>query len=178
MASIDNIIKFTQQVSAEFPNMEPGEQARLGAKRAEEFETQEGERIESPSKGWSMSRQSIRAILEPSFIAGDYDITIDRHAFKQEHGIELTYQNLRSAFRAHFNDAYRVVIRETDLHFSVTREVKEQARSALDEESLRAVQVERARLCAAVDEVFKDPTPEHRALAMALKIVINNGGEK
>lgn len=170
MASIDNIIKFTQQVTAEFPDMEPGEQARMGARRAQEFEDSAADSTPASSKGSA----SIRSILEPLFKAGDYSITIDREAFEGEHGITLTYQNLRSAFRAYFTDTHRIVIRENALHFTVTREVKTQAAGAFDEQVSQAVQVERARVCDAMDELFGDSFRD-RTLLKALKIIVRNG---
>lgn len=173
-ASIDNVIKFTIQVSAEFPDMPPDEQARLGAQRAEEWEASGAEEAKQP--GARAGKQSIRELIENDFIAGGYDITIDREEFYEQHGIELTYQNLRSAMRAHYDDTYRVVIKENDVHFRLTRQVKAQAQGVFDEQIGQAVKAERARVCQAIERIFNG-SPRDNALLEALKIIVNNGGE-
>ena len=172
MADIQTIIRFTQQVAAEFPDMEPGEQARLGAKRAEEFEAQHDGR--TSADGTKIGKKSIRDIIEPAFLDGGFSITIDREQFLQEHGIVLTYQNLRSALRAYFDENHRVVIRVNDIHMTATREAKYDAPTGNEAAVEWALHAERLRICLAIDELFKDSIRD-RAFIMALKMIVNGG---
>lgn len=168
MASLENVIRFTQQIAAEFPHLDATEQARLATERADEFESRHGT---SQPGG---SGQSIREIIEPEFIDNGYSITIDREAFEEEHGIQLTYQSLRSALRKYIDDNHRLVIRENYLHFTVTRVVRQSSLEEFTTAVNGAIGVERARICGEIDELFGDSFRD-RALVKALKIIVNQG---
>lgn len=174
MANLDNVIRFTQEVAAEFPEMDAAEQVRIATERAEQYEASGQDTKPSRSPGAGGDGPSIREIIEPEFIDNGYSITIDRHDFQAQHGVSLTYQSLRSALRKYIGDNHRLVIRETEDEFTVTRVVRQASVEEFSTAVNGAIGIERARICGEIDELLGDSFRD-RALLKALKIIVNQG---
>lgn len=170
MATLDNVMRFTAQVSREHPDMPAKEQVALATKMADEFEANGGSGDREEKRGGP----SIREIIEPDFVKGGYAITVDRHDFHDQYGISLTYQNIRSALRKYASNEFRLVIRETEDEFIITRVAQQAGVGNLDSAIKGAVNAERARICGEIDELLGDSFRD-RALLKALKIIVRQG---
>lgn len=165
MASLDNVMKFTAQVSRDYPDMPPNEQVALATKLADEHEA-----TGADNKG----SKSIRSLVEPEFIRNGFKITIDRQKFYREYGVKLTYQNLRSAMRSHYTPTHRVTISENEREFTLTRETKkenaDQVEILIQEERDRIIELVRY----AVDEGTM-PTIGGHGLILAIRTGLTIG---
>ena len=171
MATLDNVMRFTAQVSREHPDMPAKEQVELATRMADEFEASGGGSGERAEK---RSGPSIREIIEPEFVKGGHAITVDRHDFHDQHGIGLTYQSIRSALRKYITSEFRLAIRETEDEFIITRVAQQAGESGLDSAIKGAMNAERARICGEIDELLGDSFRD-RALLKALKIIVRQG---
>lgn len=121
-------------------------------------------------------RPTIRSLVEPPFIEGGYNARYDSIQILEEFDIFLTPQNIKSALRKHIVPGKRLSIQTGERFIDVSLVEAEGGLRKVG--APEAVKADRARICAAVDAMFKDATPDHNIIAMALKIVINKGGEK
>lgn len=121
-------------------------------------------------------RPTIRQILEPAFIEGGFNARYDAIQILDEHDIFLTPQNVKSALRKHIMPGHRLSVKAGERFFDVC--LVEDAKGARKANAPDIIKAERERMCAVIDAIYKDAPPSDRAIAMALKMLINNKGEK
>lgn len=143
----------------------------------DELARMNGETVEHDFPAEEVSeRPTIRSLVEPAFIEGGYEARYDSIQILEEFDIFLTPQNIKSALRKHIAPGKRLSIQvgERFIDVSLTEDKGGLRKIGASD----AIKAERARICAAIDSMYQGTTPAERAFAMALKIVINNGGEK